>query len=199
MGQLGRRRRDPRRRLRTLRRQGQAALRRLRREVLLRQGTVDHPAAAPGAAGGRRVGPRSPDLRVRRSQCRSRLHHPAPTTTRCARSSAKSRRRRRASEGLRRRVRHVLGVVDTRSDAVVVDGGAAGVGGVAAALAAVRRRRCSAAARGQRDRPALHRRRGGAAAAARPERFRTSYGRRDAARATWPARRRQPLHQEGQP
>ena len=76
LGQLGGRRRHPRRRHRSIRRPRQAALHRLRRQVLLGQGAVDHPAPAAGPARRRRLGARPTDLRIRRAQCRSGLHHP---------------------------------------------------------------------------------------------------------------------------
>ncbi len=77
LGQLGGRRRHPRCRDRSLHRPRQAALHRLRRKALLGQGTLDHPAAAPGPARGGGTGTRAARLRIRRRQRRPRVRHPA--------------------------------------------------------------------------------------------------------------------------
>ena len=58
VGQLGGRRRDPRRRHRPLHRPGQAALHRLRGPLVLGQGPVDHAPAAAGPAARHRAGAR---------------------------------------------------------------------------------------------------------------------------------------------
>ena len=57
MGQLGGRRRDPRRGHRTLHRPGPAALHRLRGPLVLGEGPVHHPAAPAGPTAGGRPGP----------------------------------------------------------------------------------------------------------------------------------------------
>ena len=78
LGQLGGRRGDPRRRHRPLRRPRQAALHRLRGRALLRQGPVDHPAAAAGPAGRRRArAPRPSPYRLVGAVRRRRLRHAA--------------------------------------------------------------------------------------------------------------------------
>ena len=66
VGQLGRRRRDPRCRNRPVRRPRQAALHRLRWRLLQRQGPVDHPAAAAGTADRGRPGARDGAVRADR-------------------------------------------------------------------------------------------------------------------------------------
>ena len=77
MGQLGRRRGDPRRGHRPLHRPGQAALHRLRRPLVLGQGTVDHSPAAAGPAGRGRARPRQRSVPADRPLCRRRVRHPA--------------------------------------------------------------------------------------------------------------------------
>ena len=93
MGQLGGRRGDPRRGDRALHRPRQAALHRLRRQVLLGQRPVDHPAAAAGPAGGGGAGPRA--ARSTNSPPPAPIWSSSrpPTMPRCARSSTRSRRR----------------------------------------------------------------------------------------------------------
>ena len=77
VGQLGGRRRDPRRRDRPVRRPEQAALHRLRGRHVLRQGTVDHPEAAAGPTDRRRARPRRSRVRAHRGQRRRRIRHAA--------------------------------------------------------------------------------------------------------------------------
>ena len=64
LGQLGGRRGDPRCGDGAVRRPGQAALHRLRRDVVLGQGPFDHPSPPAGSAAGQRPGPRPRRLRV---------------------------------------------------------------------------------------------------------------------------------------
>ena len=70
------------------------------------------------------------------------------------------------SQGLRRRLRHVLGDSRRPFRRTGFRRHARRTGGAACAVATAGRRRCPAAACGERHRPAGHRRRGGAAAAA---------------------------------
>ncbi len=60
---------------RAIHRPRQTALHRLRRQVLLGQGPVDHPTLTTGPAGGSRLGARATRLRIRRAQHGSGLHH----------------------------------------------------------------------------------------------------------------------------
>ncbi len=75
VGQLGGRRRDPRRGDRAVRRPGEAPLHRFRRPVVPGEGTVDH--APPAAGTATRHGPRPlhPSVPVRRPAHRSRVRH----------------------------------------------------------------------------------------------------------------------------
>ena len=77
LGQLGGRRGDPGRGHRPLHRPRQAALYRLRRPLVLREGAVDHPAAATGPAGRRRSRPRQCGVPANRPFGRHRVRHPA--------------------------------------------------------------------------------------------------------------------------
>ena len=79
VGQLGGRRRDPRRRHRPVHRPGQAALHRLPGQVLLGQGPVDRAAATAGPTAGHRAGPLGGAVPVRRPQRRRRLRHARST------------------------------------------------------------------------------------------------------------------------
>ena len=86
---------------------GQAALHRLRRRALQRQGAVDHPAAAAGPAGGHRAGPCQRAVPAGRPVGRRRLRHAA---RRRARRRDRGRDPRRpASSGPRRDTVHVFG------------------------------------------------------------------------------------------
>ena len=105
LGQLGGRRRHPRRRHRTVRRPRQTALHRLHRQVLLGQGPLDHAASAAGPA--RRGGTRSrlADLRVRLAQCGSGVHHTAGRRLAKGHPRRDRTRRRCRPQGIRRRLR----------------------------------------------------------------------------------------------
>ena len=106
VGQLGGRRRDPRRRHRPLHRPRQAALRRLRGPRFCVKGPSIMPAAAAGPAAGHRAGPRAGAVRARRPQRRRRATYAARRRAGAPRSSTRCARRRsagrRAAEGLRR-------------------------------------------------------------------------------------------------
>ena len=77
VGQLGGRRGDSRRRDWPVRRPKQAALHRLRRRLVLRQGSVHHAEAAAGTADRRRARPRRGRPPADRGQRRRRVRHPA--------------------------------------------------------------------------------------------------------------------------
>ena len=117
VGQLGGRRRDPRRRHRPVHRSRQAALHRLRGSLVQRQGPVDHAAAAAGPADRRRAGPRvgavSADRAARPTSASSRRAMPPtrrdrrqdPGRTTRGRSGRRVRPRLRRSGRLPRRHR----------------------------------------------------------------------------------------------
>ena len=91
LGQLGGRRRDPRRRHRAVRRPRQAALHRLRGPVVQRPGTLDHAPPPAGPAAGDRPGPRDGALPAGRPSRRRGVRHPPRPATASGRIVAEIR------------------------------------------------------------------------------------------------------------
>ena len=172
---------------------------------LLRQGPSITPRPPQGQPVVAALAHSRPDLRVRRPQRRSRLHHARRTTIDCATILDEvDRGRRRASAGLRRRLRRVRRrgrrplrrrTYSTAAPTELVE--------LLLRWQRLGRRRRAAAPRGQRDRPALHRRRGRARCCAtaagsepgtptgRPLRQRLGpAGRREPLRRRWCSRER---------
>ena len=94
LGQLGGRRRDPRRRDRPVRRPREAALHRLRRREFSRARPVDHPAPAAGPAAGHRARPRRRPPTASRPAAPTSCSSPRATA---ARTPARDRRARSAT------------------------------------------------------------------------------------------------------